>query len=135
METWNETYSEAQNLRNFRKTGYIEKSMWSPEQQRSVSERSGLERDYDDIGASISDWDDIDRHWKTILLGRQVKGLSEEERTDQEPGYEVEDEDEHPPQVEMTGTRLGTHLRPYSVTDIGGEDVSLDEVSQPLPPF
>lgn len=129
-------YRAAQDLRNFRKAGYILKPGWSPDGQR-VTERSELELEYEDIGTSLSDWDDIDKHWKTILLGRQVMGLSEEDNADPVIGGlpEEEEEEEEQSKVEMTGTRLGTRLHPYTVTDLGGEDMRLDEVSQLLPPL
>lgn len=117
-----DNYEARRNLEEFRKLGYMEPY------RGGQRERTGLELEYRDAGTAMSDWDDIDRHWKSILLGRQVKGLAqEEEASDDTKQYDQYDE-------KATGSRVGTRLHPYLTTDIGGgEEMSEEEVSDISP--
>ncbi|KAJ9302233.1 hypothetical protein DTO271G3_1099 [Paecilomyces variotii] len=120
-------YKARKSIEILEKLGYVEsKSGYSAPQQRT-----GLELEYKDIGATVSDWDDIGRHWKTILLGREVYGLSGPEEG-QDDYYYYYDDDE-----EQTGARVGTRLHRYFTTDRGGEaeDVSEREMVEQLWPF
>ncbi|KAJ9193161.1 hypothetical protein DTO164E3_5523 [Paecilomyces variotii] len=118
IRTFETNYEARKNLEKFRKLGYMESYLG----YSGPPQRTGLELEYQDIGATLSDWDDIDRHWKTILLGRQVNGLSELEEV---PG---DYDDYHDYNEKPTGTRVGTRLHPYFTSDIGGEDMSEIEV-------
>ncbi|KAL1861939.1 hypothetical protein Plec18170_000763 [Paecilomyces lecythidis] len=106
--SWMDDYRARSNLKKFREDGYMESS-W-----RGQRVKTGLQLEYEDVCTVMSDCDDIDKHWKTILLNRRVNGLAE----DKTPG----------PQV-------GKRLHPYSTSDIGGvsEDFKEEEIQQMWP--
>lgn len=99
---YQETYFE-----QFRKKGYTTKSSYYGCVNEVDKKRRGLQLSYKTMCDYNYDYDDIEKRWKTLLMGRIPLGRG----------------------LTAKGLFVGKKLHPRETTDMGGEDCPSDEVS------